>query len=70
MKILLDMEKNKNDGHLLFLMGRCCEAGKNDEEAVKWYRKAIEHNAPEQIEAYQQLATLLRDQLNQARRCR
>ena len=34
-------------------------------EAVKWYRKAIEHNAPQRIEAYQRLATLLRDQLNQ-----
>ena len=30
-----------------------------------WYRKAIEHNAPQQIEAYQRLATLLRGQLNQ-----
>ena len=24
------MDENKNDGNLLFLMGRCCEEGKND----------------------------------------
>ena len=65
MNILLNREENKNDGNLLFLMGRCCEDGKNDVDAVKWYRKAIEHNAPQQIEAYQRLATLLRGQLNQ-----
>ena len=28
------MDENKNDGHLLFLMGRCCEDGKNDVDAV------------------------------------
>ena len=43
LKILLNMDENKNDGNLLFLMGRCCEDGKNDVDAVKWYRKAIEH---------------------------
>ena len=35
LKILLNREENKNDGHLLFLMGRCCEDGKNDEDAVE-----------------------------------
>ena len=35
-------------------------------KAEKWYRKAIKHDAPQQIEAYQRLATLLRpaDRLN------
>ena len=64
------MEENKNDGNLLFLMGRCCEEGKNDANAVKWYRKAIEHNAPQQIEAYQRLATLLREPAQPTQRCR
>ena len=65
LKTLLKADESENDGKLLFLMGRCCEEGKNDEAAVTWYRKAIEHNAPQQIEAYQRLATLLRGQLNQ-----
>ena len=68
LKILLNMDENKNDGNLLFLMGRCCEDGKNDVDAVKWYRKAIEHNAPQRIEAYQRLATLLRGRLNRTQR--
>ena len=63
--ILLNMPENKTDGDLLFLMGRCCEDGNNDVNAVMWYRKAIEHNAPQRIEAYQRLATLLRSQLDQ-----
>jgi cellulose synthase operon protein C len=62
LKILLKMAKNTNDGDLHFLMGRCCEDGKNEADAVKSYRKAIEHNAPQRIEAYQRLATLLRNQ--------
>ena len=65
LKILLNKEENKNDGNLLFLMGRCCEEGKNDAKAVEWYQKAIKHNAPQRIEAYQRLATLFRDRLNQ-----
>lgn len=65
LKILLNLEQNKNDGDLMFLMGRCCEEGHNDVNAVMWYRKAIEHNAPQRIEAYQRLATLLRSQLDQ-----
>jgi tetratricopeptide (TPR) repeat protein len=57
--ILLEMDENKNDGHLLFLMGQCREIGKNYVDAVEWYQQAIANNAPEQIEAYQQLAFLL-----------
>ena len=63
LKILLDMDENKNDGHLMFLMGRCSEGVRNDVDAVEWYRSAVEHHAPEQIDAYNQLATLLRVQL-------
>ena len=62
LKILLNMAENKNDGNLHFLMGRCYEDGKNDVDAVTSYRQAIEHNAPQRIEAYQRLATLLRSQ--------
>jgi cellulose synthase operon protein C len=58
-KMLLALDENKNDGHLRFLMGRCREAGKNDEDAVKWYQEAIALKAPERIEAYQQLAMSL-----------
>ena len=65
LKILLNLDENKSDGDLLFLMGRCCEDGDNDVNAVTSYRKAIEHNAPQRIEAYQRLATLLRSQLEQ-----
>ena len=65
LKILLNMEENKSDGDLLFLMGRCCEEGDNHQNAVLWYRKAIEHNAPQRIEACKRLATLLRSQLDQ-----
>ena len=66
--ILLNKAENKNDGELLFLRGRCYENNDNDENAVEWYRKAIEHikpNAPQRIEAYQRRATLQRGRLNQ-----
>jgi cellulose synthase operon protein C len=63
--ILLNMPENKTDGDLLFLMGRCCEDGNNDVNAVMWYRKAIKYNAPQRIEAYHRLATVLRSQLDQ-----
>ena len=32
--ILLNRAENKNDGELLFLMGRCCEDNDNDVKAV------------------------------------
>ena len=70
LKILLEMEKNKNDGHLLFLQGRCYEeAGmkyqdpKSYEKAVANYDKVAKHKASERIEASQRRANLLRDQL-------
>ena len=65
LRVLLNMKENKNDGDLLFLMGRCCEDGKNDQGAVNFYRQAIGNNAPKRIEAYQRLATLLRSKLDQ-----
>jgi cellulose synthase operon protein C len=65
LKILLKRDENKKDGDLLFLMGRCCEDSDNDVNAVMWYREAIKNNAPQRIEAYQRLATLLRSQLGQ-----
>jgi cellulose synthase operon protein C len=60
LQILLTLPQNKTDGNLLFLMGRCCEEGKNDVEAKRWYEEAIEHDSPRKVEAYQRLATLLR----------
>ena len=65
LRILLAKEENKNDGNLMFLMGRCCEEGKNDAKAVEWYQQAITHNAPQRIEAYQHMANLLRERLKQ-----
>jgi cellulose synthase operon protein C len=65
----INMDENKGNGHLMFLFAQCREGAKNDDDAVKdavkYYRAAIENNAPEQITAYKQLATLLRSQLNQ-----
>ena len=66
LKILLNLAENKNDGNLLFLMGRCWqEDSGNDLNAVTWYQKAIAQNAPQRIEAYQRCASLLRSQLGQ-----
>ena len=46
LKILLNLDEYKNDGNLLFLMGRCSEDGGNDASAVTSYQKAIAANAP------------------------
>ena len=48
-----------NDGHLEFLMGRCYEEDKEYELATKSYGSAIEHGAPERIEAARRRAMLL-----------
>ena len=61
LNILLNLAANKTDGNLLFLMGRCCEEGGNYEAARTRYEEAIKYDAPQKIEAYQRLATLLRD---------
>ena len=64
LKILLDMPKNKNDPHLLYLMGQCDEARGDDaisvKNAVTNYRKVVENkDAPDRIDAGERLATLL-----------
>jgi tetratricopeptide (TPR) repeat protein len=67
LKILLG--KTPNDGHIVFLMGRCYEEAAGDAlaagKAIESYRRAIQLNAPERIEATERLATLLRDRVNQ-----
>ena len=69
LKILLDMPANKNDGHLLYLRGRCSEEKGDDpgavQEAVEYYQKAIDCDAPERINAAERKARLLCDKLNQ-----
>jgi tetratricopeptide (TPR) repeat protein len=59
LKILLG--KVKDDGHLEYLMGRCDEQENEFARAAEYYRAAIEHGAPERLEAAQRLAMLLRD---------
>ena len=54
----------KDDGHLEFLMGRCWEEDREAAKATDSYRKAIEHRAPERLDAAQRLAALLRDPLS------
>ena len=65
LQILLGLPRNKTDGDLMYMMGRCLE-GKNDQDARQRYEAAIEHNAPRKIEASERLAALLRqpDRLN------
>ena len=64
LKILL--QKFPDDGNLLFLLGRCYEEGGNDKLAAEKYQEAIDHEAPQRIEAYQRRASLLRgDELDQ-----
>jgi tetratricopeptide (TPR) repeat protein len=80
LKVLLDIEKNKDDGHLLFLQGRCNEAAEKYNEAAENYAQAVKYKAPEHkapdykapdykvpewIEASQRRANLLRDQLKE-----
>ena len=56
---------SSSDGELQFLLGRCYEEKKEDptalENAVSMYRRAIENNAPQRIEAGERCATLLYD---------
>jgi tetratricopeptide (TPR) repeat protein len=49
-----------NDGELEFMMGRCYEADKDPENAVKYYREAIEHGTTERFHASLRLAMLIR----------
>ena len=49
------------DGHLEFMMGRCYQEDNDLENAAAYFRRAIEHGAPERIEASLRLATLIRE---------
>jgi tetratricopeptide (TPR) repeat protein len=55
----------QGDGGLEYLVGRCYEAEKDAANAVKCYQDAIDHDAPQRLEAYQRRASLLRDPLEQ-----
>src|SRR5579883_1977530 len=54
---------NRPDGHLEYLMGQCREQDKDAAQAVEFYGRAIEHAAPERLQAYARRAALLRDPL-------
>lgn len=57
LSILLDVAKD--DGELWFLMGQCFEAEGDETSAERSYKAAIENHAPQYLEAYQRLASLL-----------
>ena len=61
LNILLQTPSNKNDGNLLYMMGRCCDEIRDDVKAKEYYGKAIDNDAPQKIEAYQRLAAILAD---------
>ncbi len=68
--ILLATEANRNDPHLLYLLGRCDEARGDDATAAKSaaeiYRKVVgQKDAPDRIDAGERLAKLLRDKLKE-----
>ena len=69
LKILLEMPKNENDPHLLYLMGQCYEHGGDDVTAVKAVEKyqavVAMNDATDRIGAGERLATLLHDRLKQ-----
>ncbi len=62
------LKQAKDDGHLEYLMGRCCEQDREADPAIatNYYRSAIEHGAPERLDAAQRVAALLRDRLGRA----
>ena len=44
--ILLEKAKKSDDlVILMFKMGRCCEAARDEKEAVRFYREALKHKA-------------------------
>ena len=49
--ILEKVPSLEDDGHLEYLMGRCRERLEEFDTAARYYRDAIEHGAPERIEA-------------------
>lgn len=54
----------EKDGHLEYLMARCCEQDGEPVPAEERYAGAIEHGAPERFEAAQRRAAILRDKLD------
>src|SRR5262249_47922729 len=54
----------KDDGNIEYLLGGCEEQAKEIDLAVKSFQAAIDHGAPQRIEASQRLAALLREQLS------
>jgi tetratricopeptide (TPR) repeat protein len=66
LKLLLSKESNKNDGELLYWMGRCAEAGQSDALAETYYQGATKADTtPEiKINAYSRLASVRRKRLN------
>lgn len=60
--LLILLDGAKDDGELWFLMGKCSEAEKDEATAQRSYDNAIKskNRAPEYLEAYQRLASLLR----------
>jgi cellulose synthase operon protein C len=63
LSILLDSPKDKDDGHLEYLLGRCQEADNEPALAASSYESAIAHGAPERVDAGYRLAVLLRGPL-------
>ena len=61
LEILLKLPKYKNDANLMFLFAKALESNHDEAQARKWYEDAIKNNAPQKIDAYQRLASLLRD---------
>lgn len=57
------LRRTPDDGHLEYLMGRCYDQDGDATSAEKSYASAIDHKAPEQLEAAGRRATLLRDSL-------
>jgi cellulose synthase operon protein C len=57
------LETAGDDGHLEYLMAQCHERDGEFDRAAEYYGAAIEHGAPERLEAAQQRAMLLRDKL-------
>jgi tetratricopeptide (TPR) repeat protein len=65
--MILLREDTPEDGALEQSLGLCDEGEKQYAEAAEWYRKAILH-APNQLESYVRLASLLRRQAEEADR--
>ena len=61
-----NIEFTSEQVELLFKMGRCCEAERDETRAESYYRAAIKNRATDRLEAYRQLASLLQRKPGQA----